>query len=202
VQENETVKLVIGLGNPGPEYAGTRHNVGFDVLDRLAAHGKLLFHPARKLDGQAGSAPFEFARHASGALLVKPLSFMNRSGAVASDLARRLGLAPDEILVVCDDFDLPLGSLRIRPHGGPGTHNGMRSIVESLASDRFPRLRVGIGRAGTDAARHVLERFAESEREEIAISVAQAAEALEAWLREGDLSGVMTRFHSRWNQGS
>ncbi len=180
------MKLVVGLGNPGPEHAGTRHNVGFDVLDRLAARGKLLFHPARKLDGLAGSAPFEFARHASGALLVKPLSFMNRSGAVVSDLGRRLGLAAQEV----------------RPHGGPGTHNGMRSIVESLASDRFPRLRVGIGRAGTDAARHVLERFAEAEREEIAISVAEAAEAIEAWLREGDLSRVMTRFHSRWNQGS
>ena len=196
------MKLVIGLGNPGPEYAGTRHNVGFDVLERLAANGKLLFHPARKLEGHAGTAPFEFARHASGALLVKPLTYMNRSGTVVLELASRMGVAPEEILVVTDDFDLPLGGLRIRPHGGPGTHNGMRSIVESLASDRFPRLRVGIGRAGTDAARHVLERFADAEREEIAISVAQAAEAIEAWLSEGDLSGVMTRFHSRWNQGS
>lgn len=195
------MKLVVGLGNPGPEYAGTRHNVGFDVLDRLAAGGKLLFQPARKLDGQSWPAPFEFARHASGALLVKPLAFMNRSGLVVSALVQRCGAAPEEVFVVYDDFDLPLGGLRIRPHGGPGTHNGMRSIVESLASDRFPRLRVGIGRAGTDAARHVLERFAESEQEEIAISVAQAAEALEAWLREGDLSGLMTRFHSRWNQG-
>lgn len=195
------MKLVVGLGNPGPEYAGTRHNVGFDVLERLAADGKLLFHPARKLEGPAWTAPFEFARHASGALLVKPLSFINRSGSVVSELASGLPLAPEQILVVSDDFDLPLGALRIRPHGGPGTHNGLRSIVESLASDRFPRLRVGIGRAGTDAARHVLERFAESELEEIRISVAQAAEAIEVWLREGDLSGVMTRFHSRWNQG-
>jgi PTH1 family peptidyl-tRNA hydrolase len=195
------VRLVVGLGNPGPEYAGTRHNVGFDVLDRLAAQGKLLFQPARKLDGHTGPEPFEFARHASGALLVKPLSFMNRSGAVVSGLVGRLGLAHQDVLVVCDDFDLPLSSLRIRPHGGPGTHNGMRSIVESLASDRFPRLRVGIGRARTDAARHVLERFADAEREEIAISVAQAAEAIEAWLGGGELSDVMTRFHSRWNQG-
>jgi len=195
------VRLVVGLGNPGPEYAGTRHNVGFDVLDRLAAQGKLLFQPARKLDGQTSPEPFEFARHASGALLVKPLSFMNRSGAVVSGLVGRLGLAHQDVLVVCDDFDLPLSSLRIRPHGGPGTHNGMRSIVDSLASDRFPRLRVGIGRARTDAARHVLERFADAERVEIEISVAQAAEAIEAWLLDGDLQGVMTRFHSRWNQG-
>ena len=195
------MRLVVGLGNPGSEYAGTRHNVGFDVLDRLAAQGGLLFQPARKLDGTNAPEPFEFARHPTGALLVKPLAFMNRSGAVVSGLVGRLGLTAEDVLVVCDDFDLPLGSLRIRPHGGPGTHNGMRSIVDSLASDRFPRLRVGIGRARTDAARHVLERFADAEREEIAISVAQAAEALEAWLREGDLQGVMTRFHSRWNQG-
>ncbi|MBK7643385.1 MAG: aminoacyl-tRNA hydrolase [Planctomycetes bacterium] len=193
------MKLVVGLGNPGSEYAGTRHNVGFDVLDRLALEGKLLFHPARKLEGHAGGAPFEFARHASGALLVKPLTYMNRSGAVVSELLASQSAAPEEVLVVTDDFDLPLGGLRIRPHGGPGTHNGMRSIVESLASDRFPRLRVGIGRAGTDAARHVLERFAGSELEEIAICVVQAAEAIEAWLREGDLERVMTRFHSRWN---
>lgn len=196
------MKLVVGLGNPGPEYAGTRHNVGFDVLDRLAAQNELLFHPGRKLDGFQGPAPFEFARHARGALLVKPLAFMNRSGPIVAGLARRMGVAPEQVLVVYDDFDLALGRLRIRPHGGPGTHNGMRSIVESLASDRFPRLRVGIGTAGTDAARHVLERFPERERAEIAISVAEAADAIEAWLREGDLSGVMTRFHSRWNQGS
>lgn len=195
------MKLVVGLGNPGAEYAHTRHNVGFDVLDRLALEGKLLFASGRKLEGFQGPAAFEFARHESGALLVKPLAFMNRSGTVVSALARQLDVPPERILVVYDDLDLPLGRLRIRPHGGAGTHNGMRSIVEDLASDRFPRLRVGIGEARTDAARHVLERFTDEEREEIAIAVAEAAAAIEAWLREGDLAGVMTRFHSRWNQG-
>ena len=195
------MKLVVGLGNPGTEYAHTRHNVGFDVLDRLALEGKLFFASGRKLEGFQGPAAFEFARHETGALLVKPLAFMNRSGTVVSALARQLDVPPERILVVYDDLDLPLGRLRIRPHGGAGTHNGMRSIVEDLASDRFPRLRVGIGEARTDAARHVLERFTGGEREEIAIAVAEAAAAIEAWLREGDLAGVMTRFHSRWNQG-
>ncbi len=161
------MKLVVGLGNPGPEYALTRHNVGFDVLDRLAAQSKLLFHPARKLEGFQGPGAFEFARHATGALLVKPLAFMNRSGAVLSGLCRQLRVVPEELLVVSDDFDLPLGRLRIRPHGGPGTHNGMRSIVESLASDRFPRLRVGIGPARP--TRRVACSNASAQEQEIAI---------------------------------
>jgi PTH1 family peptidyl-tRNA hydrolase len=101
-----------------------------------------------------------------------------------------------------DDLDLPLASLRIRPHGGSGGHNGLKSIVSSLGTDRFPRLRVGIGRSRTDAARHVLDRFALEEREVIDRAVAEAAEAVFTWLREGDIEACMTRFHSRWNQGA
>lgn len=126
---------------------------------------------------------------------------MNRSGEVVLALVRWLALDPADLFVVYDDFDLPLGQLRIRPHGGSGTHNGMRSIVECLATNRFPRLRVGIGPARTDAARHVLEPFTGKERVEIEISVAEAAEAVLDWLATGDLQGCMTRFHSRWNQG-
>ena len=195
------MQLIFGLGNIGPEYEGTRHNVGFQVLERLAHERKLLFHPAPSLEGYSGPKDFEFARHPSGALLVKPWTFMNRSGTVVAALAQWSGAAPERILVVTDDFDLPLGALRIRPHGGAGTHNGMRSILESLGSDRFPRLRVGIGQARTDAARHVLERFRDDEQVEIEISAAEGAQALEAWLASGDLDSVMTRFHSRWNQG-
>ena len=104
-----------------------------------------------------------------------------------------------EVMVVYDDLDLDLGRLRIRPHGGHGGQNGMRSIIEHLGTDRFPRLRVGIGRSGTDAARHVLSPFSDSERVEAEISVREAAEALLDWLTNGDLSACMTRFHSRWN---
>ena len=102
-------------------------------------------------------------------------------------------------MVVYDDLDLELGRLRIRPHGGHGGQNGMRSIIEHLGTDRFPRLRVGIGRSGTDAARHVLSPFSDQERVEAEISVREAAEALLDWLTTDDLSGCMTRFHSRWN---
>lgn len=202
------IRLVVGLGNPGPDYEGTRHNVGFQVLDHLARREGLLFHPVRKLEGYTGPGNFRWAGLASpSALLVKPETFMNRSGSVVAPLARWMRTAPedalpvDRILVVYDDLDLDLGRLRIRPHGGHGGHNGMRSIIESLASDRFPRLRVGIGPAGTDAARYVLGRFSPKEAVEAEISAAEATEAILDWLATGDLEGCMTRFHSRWNQG-
>ena len=204
-------KLVVGLGNPGPEYEWTRHNVGFHVLDLVAKRQGALFQSGRELAEHAGPKAFGFARirvarpacagGPASAVLLKPETFMNRSGSVVASVASALGSPAAEILVVYDDLDLPLGKLRIRPHGGPGTHNGMRSIVESLATDRFPRLRVGIGPARTDAARHVLEKFTEKEQVEIEISVAEAAEALEDWLATGDIEGCMTRFHSRWNPG-
>jgi PTH1 family peptidyl-tRNA hydrolase len=191
--------LVVGLGNPGPEYDWTPHNVGFHVLDRLARDERTIFQSARKLEGYGGPANFAFAPTRKGdALLVKPGTYMNRSGDIVLALANAFALEPGSIFVVYDDFDLPLGKLRIRPHGGPGTHNGMRNIVDSLGTDQFPRLRVGIGPARTDAARHVLERFTEKEQPEIEISVAEAAEAIAAWLQSGDLASVMTRFHSRW----
>lgn len=191
--------LVVGLGNPGPEYEGTRHNVGFQVLDRLACDAKTIFRSARALEGWNGPGSFTWASSAkAGALLVKPGTYMNLSGDVVSALRDVFALDPGSLFVVYDDLDLALGKLRIRPHGGAGTHNGMRSIVNTLGTDRFPRLRVGIGPARTDAARFVLERFTEKEQPEIDISVAEAAEAIEAWLATGDIDGVMTRFHSRW----
>jgi len=204
-------KLVVGLGNPGPEYEWTRHNVGFHVLDLVARRQGTLFQSGRKLAEHAGPKAFSFARISvarpacaggpASAVLLRPETFMNRSGLVVASVASALGSPAAEILVVYDDLDLPLGKLRIRPHGGPGTHNGMRSIVEHLGTDRFPRLRVGIGPAPTDAARHVLSKFAASEQAEIEVSVVQATEAIEDWLATGDIEGCMTRFHSRWNQG-
>jgi peptidyl-tRNA hydrolase, PTH1 family len=196
-------KLVVGLGNPGPEYEWTRHNVGFHVVELLAAEEKAIFEPARRLPGNDGSTGFTFARSKRfDALYAKPLTYMNLSGSAVAALARTLQLEPGSILVVYDDLDLPLGRLRIRPFGGSGTHNGMRSIVASLGTDRFPRLRVGIGAARTDAARHVLERFSDAEMPDAEISVAEAADAIRAWLGGEDLEGVMTRFHSRWTPES
>ena len=201
--ERSVRKLVFGLGNPGPEYVATRHNVGFDVVDLLARRAGLLFGAPKTLEGFTDPVPFRVARDVEHrALLVKPGAFMNRSGDVVSPLVRFTGCAPEEVFVVLDDIDLPLRSLRIRAQGGHGGHNGLRSILTSLGTDRFPRLRVGIGRSSTDAARHVLARFDDDEREEIAISVAEAADALSAWIAGLDLETLMTRFHSRWNQGT
>ena len=202
------MRLVVGLGNPGPEYQWTRHNIGFHVLDRLVEQGDTLFRPASKLEGYEGPRRFEWARlDAQDALLVKPTTFMNRSGDVLPALLAHLageGGEPDptRLMVVYDDIDLELGRLRIRPRGGHGGQNGMRSILEHLGTDVFPRLRVGIGRPGTDAARHVLSPFPPGERVEAEISVAEAGEAILDWLTTGDLEGCMTRFHSRWNQDS
>lgn len=200
MEEQSIDRLVVGLGNPGPEYNGTRHNVGFEVLDRLAREMDLLFRSPRTLDGYDGPKRFVCGR-APSTLLVKPTTFMNLSGDVVAPLAQWAGLGPADILVVYDDMDLPLSGLRIRPHGGAGGHNGMRSIIDRLGSDRFPRLRVGIGRSRTDAARHVLTPFSEAERVEVDISIAEATEAILFWLEEGDVETCMSRFHSRWNQG-
>jgi len=200
-------RLVVGLGNPGPEYQGTRHNVGFEVLDRLARHEGELFRSARHLEGYRGPRGFSWARlEDPDALFLKPETYMNRSGDVVAPVARYLAWTEDPgslaplVMVVYDDMDLAVGKLRIRPHGGAGGHNGMRSIIDRLGTDRFPRLRIGIGRSRTDAARHVLEPFSATERAEIDVSVAEAADAVLDWLRTGDLEGCMTRFQSRWNQ--
>jgi PTH1 family peptidyl-tRNA hydrolase len=115
-------------------------------------------------------------------------------------LVRWAGVAPEQVLVVVDDLDLPPARLRLRPHGGAGGHNGLKSIIESLGTDRFPRLRVGIGRPPTDAARHVLARFSADEREAIDAAAGEAADAIAAWLASGDIAACMSRFHSRWNQ--
>jgi PTH1 family peptidyl-tRNA hydrolase len=195
-------RLVFGLGNPGREYAATRHNVGFWVLDRLARREGLLFEPGESLEGYEGPSDFRWARCADrDALLVKPETFMNLSGEVVGPIAAWTGVAPEECLVVFDDLDLPLADLRIRPGGSSGGHRGLQSIIETLGTERIPRLRIGIGRSSTDAARHVLSRFSTEEQRAIDAAVAEAAEALSFWLFSGDLAQCMTRFHSRWKQG-
>ena len=194
------MKLVVGLGNPGPRYADTRHNVGARVVERFGADHHLPCAETR-FSGRFGigrMGPLDVA-------LLLPSTAMNRSGEAVQPVLDWIGWAgeePSNLIVVYDDLDLPHAALRIRPHGGAGGQNGMRSIIDSLGTDRFPRLRVGIGRPRTDAARHVLERFAPQEEEDIAISVAEAADALFFWLRTGDIDQCMARFHSRWTQGS
>jgi PTH1 family peptidyl-tRNA hydrolase len=163
----------------------------------------VLFEPAQSLGGYDGPRAFTCARlHEPEALLVKPTTFMNRSGTVVSPLLEWAGVGPERCLVVVDDLDLPLAHLRLRAGGSSGGHNGLKSILSTLGTEDFPRLRVGIGRPQTDAARHVLARFTDEERHAIERAVAEAAEALFAWLRCGDVAATMARFHSRWNQGA
>jgi PTH1 family peptidyl-tRNA hydrolase len=197
------VRLVVGLGNPGPEYESTRHNVGYDVVEHLARREGVLFEPAQSLERFDGPLAFRYARlFEPDALLVKPETFMNRSGAVVPPLLEWAGAEPSSCLVVLDDLDLPSAKLRLRAHGSSGGHNGLESILSSLGTEHVPRLRVGIGRSQTDAARHVLERFADEERGAIMRAVAEAADAVFAWLLDGDIESCMTRFHSRWKQGA
>ena len=202
------VRLVVGLGNPGPEYEGTRHNVGFQVVERVAREREVLFRSARHLEGYRGPRSFQWAAlEEPPAWLVKPETFMNHSGEVVAPLLHFLdeafpsrgqppGAATEDpspasrLLIVYDDLDLDLGRLRLR------------SIIEHLGTKQIPRLRVGIGRPGTDAARYVLQPFPEDERVEIDISLAEASEAVMAWLESGDIAACMARFHSRWNQDS
>lgn len=198
-------KLVVGLGNPGREYDWTPHNLGFHALERLAVDlarlfgSELPFQSPTAFPAVPSSAPCLVTWCAPhDAWLVKPLTFMNRSGAAVAPLVRSLGLEHARVIVVYDDLDLEPGRLRMRPHGGAGGHNGVRSILETLGSDAFPRLRIGVGRPRTDAARHVLTALDGDELTHAQIAVAQAAEALAAWIVDADTEGVMTRFHSRW----
>src|SRR3954471_1633332 len=169
-------RLVVGLGNPGREYHETRHNVGFMIIDRLAAAAGV---PLKK-EGKA-----ELARTPEY-LLCKPLSYMNVSGEVVGPLARYYKMEPAEILVVLDDMALPLGKLRLRPGGSAGGHNGLKSIIQHLGTNEIPRLRIGIGGAAHGAAvDHVLGRFAPEEREELGVGLNLALDAIACVHRQG-----------------
>lgn len=206
-----SVRLILGLGNPGARWEGTRHNAGFLVLDELARQLGVLFQAADALRDYEGPRDFDWARSPDGAaLLVKPTTFMNLSGTVVPPLLAFAGSAsaradglPDarSLMVVYDDLDLPLGALRIRPKGGGGGHNGMLSIFTALGHEEFPRVRIGIGPRGTDAARYVLERFSPTERASVDATAVLAAHALREWLATGDLDRCMSRFHSRTGRG-
>jgi PTH1 family peptidyl-tRNA hydrolase len=188
--------LVVGIGNPGAEYAHTRHNVGFDVLDLLAARRRASFTDAWA-GGERHSHVAE-TRYARRALwLAKPQTYVNCSGPAVQALLGLHGLAPDQCLVVLDDVQLPLGRLRLRAAGSDGGHNGLRSILATLATDRVPRLRVGVGapaRAG-GLVRHVLGPFGPDERPVIDAAIARAADCAETWVRAG-LAAAMNEFNT------
>lgn len=180
--------LVVGLGNPGSEYASHRHNIGFQVVQALArAHG-LAF--ARSKGAKAHLA--EGLIDSRQVLLAKPQTFMNASGKTVGRLSRTHEIPPDHILVIYDDLDLPLGRLRLRSEGGSGGHKGMRSIIDSLGTQAFPRLRVGIDRppGSMDPADYVLRPFAAEEVALVAGMVERAVAAIECWLSEGIVTAM------------
>lgn len=187
------MRCVIGLGNPGQQYDGTRHNVGFAVVDLLAARlsARLKRHAC---GAELATRPVDDL--AVG--LIKPMTFMNRSGQPMAQLLSELAVALEDALVVVDDFHLDLGRLRLRVAGGHGGHNGLRSIIERLG-DAFPRLRLGIGPAaeGADIEDFVLAPFRPGDRKTVDAMIWKAADAAEEWLRGSEFETLMNRYNGK-----
>ena len=186
------MKLVAGLGNvPGSRYGGTRHNVGFDVVDTLARRHGLRFDAAPVSALQAC-----WRRPDDTVWLLKPLTLMNLSGEAVGAACRYYKVALPDVLIVCDDVNLPLGRLRARSGGSEGGHNGLRSIADHLGTIEYARLRIGVGRgdARRDLADHVLARFEPEERPGIEDAIARAADAVETWVSDG-LGRMMNVFN-------
>lgn len=176
------MRLIVGLGNPGRRYRGTRHNVGREVLDFLSrAHGI----PVEADEGWVEAGRGNIAGQT--VILARPQTYVNVSGTAVADLRRRHRVAPSNLLVIVDDLDLPVGTVRMREKGGHGGHNGLRSIIEALGTTEFPRIRVGIGRPphGVEPAEFVLERPLTGERALLDAAVARAAEGAAIWVAEG-----------------
>ena len=191
------MKLVVGLGNPGSEYRDTRHNVGFLVADELA-------HRWRVPDAWREKFAALHIRTTVGdeaVIVAKPLTFMNLSGQAVAGLAAFYKIDPVDVLVVTDDVALPLGRLRARPDGGAGGHNGLKSIIQHLGTQAFPRVRVGVGRGDDrrDLADYVLGRFEAGERETVSAAVLRAADATEKFLSDG-IERVMSAFNAAEKQ--
>jgi PTH1 family peptidyl-tRNA hydrolase len=174
--------LIAGLGNPGRKYRDNRHNVGFHVVDHFAERHGLDFSRMQN-DAFVASGTAAGRR----VILAKPQTYMNRSGGPVSALQRFYKLPVEHVLIVYDDLDLPTGTIRVRPSGGSGGHNGMKDIIARLGSNEFPRVRVGIGRppGRMEPTDYVLQNFGDDERIIMAEAVDHAADAIETWLRDG-----------------
>jgi len=187
------MKLVVGLGNPGPRYRDTRHNVGFRVVEEVARQEGWHFR----------SAPWwRWVRAklaAEETVLAQPLTFMNDSGRAVQGLVTKLAIPLEELFVICDDLNLPLGQMRLRRKGSCGGHKGLASIARALASEEFPRLRLGIGAPQGDTVEFVLSEFSAGEREPAGEAIAQAADAVRSWATEG-IEEAMNRFNRRPTQ--
>ena len=186
------MKVICGLGNPGERYLFTRHNVGFRVVDLLADRWGLT-GAGRVKDG-AARLEAALAEPIGRVLLVKPMRFMNLSGSALKAAIRNTDADPStDLLVICDDIDLPLGKVRLRRSGSAGGHNGLRDIIAALGTDEFNRLRVGIGRAG-EPVDHVLATFKPGEKTLASEAIATGADAAERWVRDG-IEAAMSEFN-------
>ncbi|HVZ24055.1 MAG TPA: aminoacyl-tRNA hydrolase [Vicinamibacterales bacterium] len=186
------MKLVVGLGNPGPKYAGTRHNVGFDVVDLVADRARVPFGAAPV---DALVAKVRTSEVLPDVLLAKPMTFMNASGEAVGGLLRYFKIDVADLLVVVDEIQLPLGKLRARAGGSAGGHNGLKSIIQHVG-DQFARLRLGVGRgdARRDLADHVLARFEKDEAADAARMITRAADAVDVFVTAG-IAAVMNQFN-------
>jgi PTH1 family peptidyl-tRNA hydrolase len=173
--------MIVGLGNPGPEYKGTRHNVGFEAVDRLAERHKI------KLDkGKQQSRLGVGMVDGRAVVLVKPLTFMNLSGRSVAPLAREYGIPPERILVVADDLDLTVGRVRVRAKGSAGGHNGHKSLIGALGTEEYPRIKIGIGSVDrSQTVDHVLGKFTPEERADIEEALDRTLEGIETTVSDG-----------------
>jgi PTH1 family peptidyl-tRNA hydrolase len=183
--EEKPIRLVAGLGNPGPEYVATRHNIGFMVVDQFAAQFGSTWERSGKWDA--------LSTKCGAVLLIKPLSFMNRSGYPVFAVAQFYKIEPQQILVALDDFSLPLGRVRFRARGGSGGHNGLESIIMQFGTEEIPRLRIGIGEAPREGSvDYVLSRFFEEEKPLVRSTINRAVEAVKCTIDNGLVSAMNT----------
>jgi PTH1 family peptidyl-tRNA hydrolase len=185
--------LVVGLGNPGEEFRRTRHNVGADVVEMLAAR-----HGGRLRKGKERSLVDEVRIGGKRVALAIPLTYMNESGQAVQALVRRYGVDPEHVVIVHDELDLPPATLKVKAGGGLAGHNGLRSIKQHLHSDAFLRVRIGVGKPVTKerGADHVLNAFSKRERQEIDVTLEEAADAVECIAADG-VDAAMNRYNTR-----
>lgn len=188
-------QLIVGLGNPGTKYAQTRHNVGFDLLDSLAKRWQISFSDRKQFQGIYGEG---IGRNNTKIRLLKPQTFMNLSGQSVRATIDWFKLPPESVLVVYDDLDLPLGKIRLRLSGSAGGHNGMKSIISHLGTQKFPRVRMGIGKSAgeKDTISHVLGKFSEAEKPVINEVIYLVNDAIEVSLKQG-IEQAMNLYNSR-----
>ncbi len=189
--------LIVGLGNPGPQYAGNRHNVGFFIADLLAERTGVKFGRHRKAVAEVAESRLGFGVDAPRLVLVKPLTYMNLSGGPAAALSQFYKVPPEQIIAVHDELDIPYGQLRLKVGGGEGGHNGLRSMTKSLATKEYVRVRFGVGRppGRQDPADFVLSDFSSVERKELDFLVDRAADAVEAIVK-GGLAAAQQTYHT------